>query len=173
MLFPLYDIRLKLLLGMENVEVISLCREVKRNKWLEICQHQGNLLNDIAIVYTKIIMVGSNLSDDIIRELLREIQDIKLYVEDYLFKYAMEITVDEDMKEWIKAANKLSAEDEEDVSLLRRYMRKSGSDTIDLQEKLEKRILILEEFQEKSKELLELYRKEFNENEKNNKLIKK
>lgn len=45
-------------------------------------------------------------------------------------------------------------------------MGKSGSDTIDLQEKLEKRILILEEFQEKSKELLELYRKEFNENEK-------
>lgn len=85
---------------------------------------------------------------------------------EYLFKYAMEITVDEDMKEWIKAANKLSAEDEEDVSLLRRFMRKSGSDTIDLQEKLEKRILILEEFQEKSKELLELYRKEFNENEK-------
>lgn len=85
---------------------------------------------------------------------------------EYLFKYAMEITVDEDMKEWIKAANKLSAEDEEDVSLLRRFMGKSGSDTIDLQEKLEKRILILEEFQEKSKELLELYRKEFNENEK-------
>lgn len=85
---------------------------------------------------------------------------------EYLFKYAMEITVDEDMKEWIKAANKLSAEDEEDVSLLRRFMRKSGSDTIDLQEKLEKRILILEEFQEKSKELYELYRKEFNENEK-------
>lgn len=85
---------------------------------------------------------------------------------EYLFKYAMEITVDEDMKKWIKAANKLSAEDEEDVSLLRRFMGKSGSDTIDLQEKLEKRILILEEFQEKSKELLELYRKEFNENEK-------
>lgn len=83
-----------------------------------------------------------------------------------LFKYAMEITVDEDMKEWIEAANKLSAEDEEDVSLIRRFMRKSGSDMIDLQEKLEKRILILEEFQEKSKGLLELYRKEFNENEK-------
>lgn len=28
---------------------------------------------------------------------------------EYLFKYAMEITVDEDMKKWIKAANKLSA----------------------------------------------------------------
>lgn len=82
LLFPLYDIRLKLLLDMENVEVISSCREVKRNKWLEIRQHQRNLLNDIAIVYTKIIMVGSSLSDDIIRELLREIQDIKLYIED-------------------------------------------------------------------------------------------
>lgn len=69
----------------------------------------------------------------------------------------MEITVDEDMKEWIKAANKLSDEDEEDVSLLRRYMRKSDSDKIDLQEKLEKRILILEEFQGKSMELFELY----------------
>ncbi len=76
---------------------------------------------------------------------------------EYLFKYAMEITVDEDMKEWIKAANKLSDEDEEDVSLLRRYMRKSDSDKIDLQEKLEKRILILEEFQGKSMELFELY----------------
>lgn len=77
---------------------------------------------------------------------------------EYLFKYAMEITVNEDMKEWIKAANKFSDEDEEDVSLLRRYMRKSGSDTINLQEKLEKRILILEEFQRKSMELLELYK---------------
>lgn len=82
LLFPLYDIRLKLFLGMKNVEIITSCREARRNKWLEIRQHQGNLLNDIAIVYTKIIMVGSNLSDDIIRELLRERQDIKLYVED-------------------------------------------------------------------------------------------
>ena len=45
-------------------------------------QHQGNLLNDIAIVHAKTIMVGSNLSDDIIRDFLKEIQNIKLYVED-------------------------------------------------------------------------------------------
>lgn len=82
LLFPLYDIRLKLLLGIKNVEVISSCRKAKSNKWLEMRQHQGNLLNDIAIVHAKTIMVGSNLSDDIIRELLKEIQNIKLYVED-------------------------------------------------------------------------------------------
>ncbi len=83
-----------------------------------------------------------------------------------MFTYALERTVDENMKNWIKAADKLSDEGGEDVSVLRQFMRKSNSDAVDLQEKLEKRILILEEFQEKSKELLELYRKEFNENEK-------
>lgn len=82
LLFPLYDIRLKLLLGMEEVEVVSSCREAKNNKWLEMRQYQGNLLNDIAVVQTKIIMVGKNLSDVIIRELLNGIKDIKLYVED-------------------------------------------------------------------------------------------
>lgn len=82
LLFPLYDIRLKLLLGIKNVEVISLCREAKSNKWLEIRQYKENLLNDIATVLAKIIMVGNNLADEIIRELLKEIQNIKLYVED-------------------------------------------------------------------------------------------
>ena len=84
---------------------------------------------------------------------------------EYLFKYALEIAVDEEMKEWIKAANKFSDEDAEDVSLLRRFMRKSGSDMTDLQEKVEKRILILEEFQGKSLELLDLYREKIKKNE--------
>lgn len=84
---------------------------------------------------------------------------------EYLFKYALEIAVDEEMKEWIKAADKFSDEDAEDVSLLRRFMRKSGSDMTDLQEKVEKRILILEEFQDKSMELLELYREKIKKNE--------
>ena len=44
-------------------------------------------------------------------------------------------------------------------------MRKSGSDTTDLQEKVEKRILILEEFQDKSMELLDLYRKKITKKE--------
>ena len=77
---------------------------------------------------------------------------------EYLFKYALEMTVDEEMKEWIKAADKFSDEDAEDVSLLRRFMRKSSSDTVSLQEKIEKRIFILEEFQKKSAELLVLYK---------------
>lgn len=79
---------------------------------------------------------------------------------EYLFKYALELTVDEGMREWIKAADKFSDEDAEDVSLLRRFMRKSDLSTVDLQEKMEKRILILEEFQGKSMEVLELYREE-------------
>lgn len=85
-----------------------------------------------------------------------------------LFKYALEITVDEEMKEWIKAADKFSNENAADISLLRRLMKKSDSDEEVLlkNEKLKKRILILEEFQEKSMELLELYRKELKEDEK-------
>lgn len=79
---------------------------------------------------------------------------------EYLFKYALELTVDEGMREWIKAADKFSDEDAEDISLLRRFMGKSDLNTVDLQEKMEKRILILEEFQGKSMELLELYREQ-------------
>ncbi len=82
--------------------------------------------------------------------------------------YALEITVDEEMKEWIRAADKFSDEDAADVSLLRRLMRESDSDmAVSLEkEKLIKRILILEEFQEKSMELLESYRKELKKEDK-------
>lgn len=85
-----------------------------------------------------------------------------------LFKYALEITVDEEMREWIKAADKFSDENAADISLLRRLMRKADSDEKVLEEKeiLKKRILILEEFHEKSMELLEVYRKELKEVEK-------
>ena len=85
-----------------------------------------------------------------------------------LFKYALEITVDEEMKEWIRAADKLSNENAADASLLRCLMRGSDSDMVDSleKEKLNKRILILEEFQEKSMELLELYREELKKEDK-------
>lgn len=85
-----------------------------------------------------------------------------------LFKYALEITVDEEMKEWIRATDKFSDEDAADVSLLRRLMRESDSDmAVSLEkEKLIKRILILEEFQEKSMELLELYREKLKKEDK-------
>lgn len=87
---------------------------------------------------------------------------------EYLFKYALEITVDEEMKEWIKVADKFSNENAADISLLRRLMRKydSGEEVLLEKEKLNKRILILEEFQEKSLELLNMYKAELNkENE--------
>ena len=82
LLFPLYDIRLKLFLGMESVDVTFLCREARSNTWLEMRQYQGNLLNDIAVAQTNIILAGDKLSDDIKRELLKEIRNIELYVED-------------------------------------------------------------------------------------------
>lgn len=61
-----------------------------------------------------------------------------------------------------------SNENAADASLLRRLMRGSDSDMVDSleKEKLNKRILILEEFQEKSMELLELYREELKKEDK-------
>lgn len=80
-LFPLYDIRIKLLLGEADIEIISQCTKLKDNR-IETFQNKNNILNDIAVAQIQVLLASPNLNVHVIKELLKSIQNIKLKVED-------------------------------------------------------------------------------------------
>ncbi len=173
--------------GMEKEEAEENCFKAILALWdhREAWQGKGNPYEDLEPIINTINRLNpenrdyfywnENYEHDVANPEVQQVMDIIKSIDkaarvclEFLFKYALEITVDEEMKEWIKATDKFSDENAADISLLRRLVKKSDSDEkVSLKkEKLKKRILILEEFQEKSMELLELYREELNkENE--------
>ncbi|MBO5055397.1 MAG: hypothetical protein J6C64_03450 [Lachnospiraceae bacterium] len=149
-----------------------------RKAWLE----DGNPYKDLKPVMDTIKKLepenqryfywNNNKEPDNIKPEVQQILDIIKCVDksarvclEYLIKCALEATVDEEMQKWIKAADNFSNENAEDVFLLRRFiMHDQLNDDASLKKgKLKERIQILEEFQDKSRELMRLYQKELEE----------
>ncbi|MDO4305400.1 MAG: hypothetical protein Q4C77_01085 [Eubacteriales bacterium] len=83
-LFPLYNVRLKLLLGEQDAEIISQFSNIANSEWIETFQYKNQILNDIAIAQTEILLVGQNLENHVIEELFSRLQSTNLSTEDQI-----------------------------------------------------------------------------------------